>query len=72
MTVDWKVTATTLFCEDIGTDVTIMLYSDGTLKCTGAARAHFNNKGGQGCKSPGPCAMTECMQADLKSLKSTS
>jgi hypothetical protein len=33
--VDWQVTATTIFCEDVDDEVTLMVYSDGKLKCTG-------------------------------------
>jgi hypothetical protein len=82
MTAGWKITATTLYCEDIGEDVTIMLYKDGTVKCTGA-----NNTGNAGqakaarlrdrskehgremaCLSPGPCAMTSCFDAEIRQL----
>ena len=32
---DWKLTATTIFCEDIDEEVTIMVYKDGKTRCTG-------------------------------------
>lgn len=82
MTVAWKVTATTLYCEAIGDDVTIMLYKDGTIKCTGSAVA---GNGAQArarrmkdkskalgrelaCLSPQPCAMTSCFENEIRLL----
>jgi hypothetical protein len=32
---DWQMTATTIFCEDMNDEVTIMVYKDGKVKCTG-------------------------------------
>jgi hypothetical protein len=32
---DWQMTATTIFCDDIGEEVTIMVYKDGKTRCTG-------------------------------------
>lgn len=33
--VDWQVTATTIYCDAVSDDVTIMIYKDWTVKCTG-------------------------------------
>ncbi len=33
--VDWQVTATTIYCDAVDDDVTIMVYSDWTARCTG-------------------------------------
>jgi PhoPQ-activated pathogenicity-related protein len=33
--VDWEVTATTIFCDDVADEVTIIVYQNGTSKCTG-------------------------------------
>lgn len=33
--VDWQVTATTIYCDAVDDDVTIMVYKDWTTKCTG-------------------------------------
>ena len=30
---DWQITATTIKCEAVGDEVTIMVYLDGTAKC---------------------------------------
>ena len=32
---DWQVTATTIYCDAVDADVTIMVYKDGSAKCTG-------------------------------------
>jgi len=32
---DWKVTATTIYCDAVDADATIMIYSDNTVKCSG-------------------------------------
>ena len=32
---DWKMTATTIFCDDMNDEVTIMVYKDGKTRCTG-------------------------------------
>ena len=31
--VDWQVTATTIYCDAVGADVTIMVYKDWSTKC---------------------------------------
>lgn len=31
----WQVTATTIYCDAVDEDVTIMVYKDGSAKCTG-------------------------------------
>ena len=36
--VDWQVTATTIHCEAVDEEVTIMVYKDFSTKCTGHAR----------------------------------
>jgi hypothetical protein len=42
--VDWKVTATTIFCEAVDDEVTIIVYPDFTTKCTGYAKYHEPTK----------------------------
>ena len=36
--VDWQVTATTLLCDAVNDEVTVMVYKDWTVKCTGLER----------------------------------
>jgi len=33
--VDWQVTATTIYCDAVDDDVTILVYKDRSAKCTG-------------------------------------
>jgi len=33
--VDWEITATTIFCEAVDDEVTLMVAQDGNVKCTG-------------------------------------
>ncbi len=33
--VNWQVTATTIYCDAVDDDVTIMVYRDGSVICTG-------------------------------------
>ena len=32
---DWQVIATTIYCDAVDDDVTIMVYKDGSIRCTG-------------------------------------
>ena len=32
---DWQVTATTIYCDAVDDEVTIMVYKDGSIRCTG-------------------------------------
>jgi hypothetical protein len=36
--VDWQITATTVFCEDVDDEVTLLIYGDGTAKCTASKK----------------------------------
>jgi TATA-box binding protein (TBP) (component of TFIID and TFIIIB) len=42
--VDWEVTATTIFCDDVDDEVTIIVNRDGKASCTGAQKYGKNNK----------------------------
>ena len=33
--VDWQVTATTIYCDAVEDEVTVMVYKDWSVKCTG-------------------------------------
>lgn len=41
--VNWNITATTIFCEAVGDEVTIFVYKDGTSRC--AAERRYNKIG---------------------------
>ena len=36
--VDWEVTATTILCDDVDNEVTIIVNKDGTVACTGSRK----------------------------------
>jgi hypothetical protein len=36
--VDWEITATTIYCEAVDDEVTLLAHKDGTVKCTGRAK----------------------------------
>jgi len=33
--VNWQVTGTTIYCDDVGDEVTLLVYKDWTVECTG-------------------------------------
>ena len=33
--VNWQITATTIYCDAVDDEVTLMVYKDGSTKCTG-------------------------------------
>ncbi|MDD2251472.1 MAG: hypothetical protein WCS74_01465 [Dehalococcoidales bacterium] len=45
--VDWQITATTIYCDAVRDEVTIFVYRDGSLGCTG-----FGQNPGKENKSP--------------------
>jgi hypothetical protein len=42
--VDWQVTATTIYCDDVDDEVTIIVYHDGAVKCSGSQKYAKTNK----------------------------
>ena len=42
--VDWQVTATTIYCEDVDDEVTIMVYKDWSAKCSSFKKYHKPGK----------------------------
>ena len=54
---DWQLTATTIFCDDMKDEVTIIVYKDGKIKCTGydtfsKQNPKASNKNNQECRGP--------------------
>jgi hypothetical protein len=41
---DWQITATTIYCEDVDDEVTLLIYGDGTSKCTGQPKYALPDK----------------------------
>ena len=42
--VNWQVTATTIYCDAVEDEVTIMVYKDGVAKCIAYKRYHEPDK----------------------------
>ena len=72
--VDWQVTATTIFCDLVDDEVTLMIYKDGSAKCTGHKKyvekatkdtlKTLKKKGKKlgkelKCVYPGPCGLSQ-------------
>lgn len=36
--VNWQITTTTIYCDAVDDEVTVLVYGDGTTKCTGYAK----------------------------------
>ena len=43
--VNWKVTATTIYCDAVDDEVTLLVYKDGSVKCIGYSKYGQPNKG---------------------------
>jgi len=43
--VNWQVTATTIYCDAVDAEVTVLVYKDWSVKCTGYPRYGKANKG---------------------------
>jgi hypothetical protein len=41
---DWEVTATTIYCDAVDDEVTIIVQGDGAVKCTGLQKYAPSNK----------------------------
>ncbi len=41
--VDWEITATTVYCNSIDDEVTIMIYRDFSIRCTGFVKYSKEN-----------------------------
>ena len=42
--VDWQVTAATIYCDAIDSEVTLLVYKDGSAKCTGYVKYRESGK----------------------------
>jgi hypothetical protein len=41
---NWQLTATTVFCDTCGNEVTFMIYKEGLAKCTGTSKLSTTNQ----------------------------
>jgi hypothetical protein len=67
--VDWQITATTIHCEAVDDEVTLLVYKDWSVKCTGYGKygagkstTARQRKNGQLKREP-KCVGPECPQA---------
>jgi hypothetical protein len=63
---DWEITATTVYCDTVGDEVTLIVHRDGTLRCTGHQKYAGMDKEVAGAvkKSPRQERRTRCQGAD--------
>ena len=68
--VDWRITATTIYCDAVADEVTLLVYKDGTAKCTGYDKyreparkiaAELDKKAGE-LKQAIECQGAECLR----------
>jgi hypothetical protein len=62
--VSWQVTATTVLCEATGREVTIMVYRDERLRCTGQNKTVKDKKAGLECSAE-TCPQIKAYQSRL-------
>ncbi len=55
--VNWQVTAKTIYCETVQDEVTILVYKDGTAKCTGFKRYGESKARGMQAKCNADCSL---------------
>jgi hypothetical protein len=60
---DWEITATTVYCDAVDGEVTLIIYRDGTSRCTWHQKYSGNNKGLAGKKKPRQDKRTGCQGA---------
>ena len=59
---DWEITATTVYCDSVGDEVTLMVYADGACKCTGSRKhAAAGKKTRSTSKKGRGCVEAECL-----------
>jgi hypothetical protein len=61
--VSWQLTATTIICASTGDEVTITVFKDGRIACTGASTS-TPGKSRAGCAAQA-CAQTQAYKAKL-------
>ena len=73
MGVDWQVTATTLYCEAVADEVTVLVYPDWSVKCTGLNKYRNSDTSGKKLmKKSAGCTGIDCQVVTtyLNKLKS--
>jgi len=64
---DWKLTATKLYCEPVGQWVTVLVYRDGTVKCSYCEREKVvaGRRGRNGCVGYEKCSILAAYKDDV-------
>jgi hypothetical protein len=62
---DWEITATTIYCNAVDDEVTLIVYADGTSRCTGRQKYARSEKKK---KNPNKSKNRECTQVDCPTL----
>lgn len=57
--VDWQVTATTIFCDAVGEEVTLLVFKDMSAKCTGSTK-HAATQNGKNRRVDRKCEGKSC------------
>ena len=58
--VNWRITATTIYCDAVAAEVTLMVYRDGSTRCSGYQLHHnASHKVAEGKNSP-PQRQLDC------------
>jgi hypothetical protein len=55
---DWEITATTVYCDDVNDEVTLIIHRDGTSRCT------WHQKYAASGKNPARTKRSGCKGAD--------
>jgi PhoPQ-activated pathogenicity-related protein len=69
---DWEITATTVYCDDVNDEVTLMVYADGTSRCTGRQKYLDSDKETSRAmkkKARRPRKLSVCLGDDCPRLK---
>jgi hypothetical protein len=62
--VNWQVTATTTYCNELGEEVTVMVYRDGKTRCTGQSRHSNYDKSNKSDRVKSVCIGAECSKVN--------
>ena len=60
--VDWEVTATTIYCDSVDDEVTLIVHKDFSVKCTGYIKYSESRKNKQSRRRLTSCTGLECPQ----------
>jgi hypothetical protein len=66
--VDWEVTATTIFCQAVGDEVTLIVSGNGTAKCSGRQKYETTKKS-PSARSKSGGKKTECLGETCPTVK---